>query len=260
MTTHTIYETKDYDKFSDLFINRVVRPTQVEKKVNLILKNDMTSLMPIIVTPDLKIIDGQHRFRALKQLNKPIFYVIKNDYQINDVMDINASSTDLWKGQDFLEYYIKQGKVNYIIFSQIMKKFEFNLTELLHLIGAGDKLRNPHQDFKDGTLVLRNEKDITILTSYLHQMKPFYRTTPTPLVKAIVFLYDWKPEVKFKKLFEQLQVEKRRLRGDKLEASTKTEFVLLQLETIYNHKARKVLRFADRTLLNSVSKGRVNKK
>lgn len=242
--------SKDYNKFKFVDVNRAVNRLEVEKKKNLLVKNDKSSVLPILVTKNLEIIDGQHRFVALKELNKPIYYIIDENYCMSDVVDINSTSLR-WSSADFLTYYIKQDKQNYIKFNDLLKKYSFNITELVHLVGNGESKRNPFEDFKTGNLKLKSDKDVEILCQILFNLKPFYRSTPTPMINSINFIYNNFKNVKFEKLYEKLLVEKSKKNNDeKLEAKSSIYDQILSWETIYNYKVQNQVRFADKNLLN----------
>ena len=110
-----IHETKNYSKFSLITYNRNINENHVEK-----IKNSMKThgnQMPIFVDPNFLIMDGQHRFTALKRLGWPIKYIII-DIQGADIcdflIDVNTIS-EKWKPLDYLNMYCQLGNQNYII-------------------------------------------------------------------------------------------------------------------------------------------------
>ena len=73
----TIYATKDYENFKINDINRTVSQPRVERMVKTL--NNEKFVPPIEVKKDRDgkyiIVDGQHRFSALRQLGRSIpFY------------------------------------------------------------------------------------------------------------------------------------------------------------------------------------------
>ena len=101
------YQTTDYGKFKFLDFNRTMGSNKMlSKSIELV---DMTAYVPIVVTPDFYIIDGQNRFSACKEKGLPITYVI---YDGNPEIAMIALNTALkpWKQQDWLAYHV--GKKN----------------------------------------------------------------------------------------------------------------------------------------------------
>ena len=79
----TIYATKDYENFKINDINRTVSQPRVERMVKTL--NNEKFVPPIEVKKDRDgkyiIVDGQHRFSALRQLGRSIpFYETYSDY------------------------------------------------------------------------------------------------------------------------------------------------------------------------------------
>ena len=67
------YQTNNYSKFSTLeSSNRDANPQHVEKLKKSI--QEIGLITPIQVDKDFVIVDGQHRFHALKSLGYPITY------------------------------------------------------------------------------------------------------------------------------------------------------------------------------------------
>ena len=69
--------TTNYDLFSFMPGNRdIAKKNMLVKSIE---KIDLTEYKPIIVNENYVIIDGQHRFMACKELEKPIYYIILHD-------------------------------------------------------------------------------------------------------------------------------------------------------------------------------------
>ena len=59
---------------------------------------------PIMVDADMRIIDGQHRFYACKELGLPIYYVVKNDVDPEQAMITLNQTSKKWEMMDWLRY------------------------------------------------------------------------------------------------------------------------------------------------------------
>ena len=97
-------KTKDYSLFSFLDNNRSVKRSHVENLKKKIKETDMTMCYPIMVDADMRIIDGQHRFYACKELGLPIYYVVDDDDDAEQAM-INCNKINKkWEMMDWLRY------------------------------------------------------------------------------------------------------------------------------------------------------------
>lgn len=97
-------KTKDYSLFSFLDNNRSVKRSHVEGLKKKIKEIDMTMCNPITVDADMRIIDGQHRFYACKELGLPIYYVVKNDVDPEQAMIMLNQTSKKWEMMDWLRY------------------------------------------------------------------------------------------------------------------------------------------------------------
>jgi hypothetical protein len=144
-----IYSTRDYDQFKIHECNRNIIPNEILKK-SMEYRNDLR-FHPIDVTPDMYVIDGQHRLKYAKELNLEVFYRIRKNYNDEDMIRFNASQKN-WKLCDYLNFYKNKKYKSYQMLSDLLEKFNFSLTTLLVLFGRGISL---NKVFKDGGLKLR---------------------------------------------------------------------------------------------------------
>lgn len=87
--TNEIQRTNNYYMFKRLEGNRFVDP----KKVNKLKKSiDEVGYIsnPIIVNEKMEVIDGQHRLEALKELGKPVEYIVQKNLDIKEVLFMNS--------------------------------------------------------------------------------------------------------------------------------------------------------------------------
>lgn len=83
-----IKRTKFYDMFKFKKENREVNYNKVLSLKSKLLE-DGRQIMPIICNSNMEIIDGQHRFEALKELNWEISYYIDDAITSKDLISIN---------------------------------------------------------------------------------------------------------------------------------------------------------------------------
>jgi hypothetical protein len=100
-----IFQSKDYREFTFFEGNRVVDP----KRVKILMESIQTHglLNPIVVTQNKEIIDGQHRFESLRNLEMPVAYHIHHvdrDKLLDLVRNINSVSKN-WSNHDIAIAY-----------------------------------------------------------------------------------------------------------------------------------------------------------
>lgn len=96
-----IYVSHSYEMFKIHPANRDVDSTNIATIEDGMKKKFLLSSFPIVVNKDFEIMDGQTRFYAAKNLNKPIFYIVDPDIEIGDVAQLNF--TRRWKKTDVIK-------------------------------------------------------------------------------------------------------------------------------------------------------------
>ncbi len=87
-TAGRIYETLDFSKFVIRQDNRLVDDRHVDKLVKDIQERGLSN--PIVVTQQMEITDGQHRYTACKKLGVPVKYIFSNRKSTADLKKDNA--------------------------------------------------------------------------------------------------------------------------------------------------------------------------
>lgn len=155
-----ILNTKDYERFVTVMGNRTIVPNKVQRLVNDVENGlNLFKYCPIIVSVDgdkFKIIDGQHRFTASKELKLPIHYVVADDIRLRDIARMNTN-TDKWTSKDFLNCYIELGNKHYLELQHFMKKYSVTnyntavgLLMFFSVTGGGADRKNRLDYFRDG--------------------------------------------------------------------------------------------------------------
>ena len=109
-----LHETKDYSEFSYYKFNRNINKSQVNKLMKSIQHETDQLISPIVCNPEGRIIDGQHRLEALKNLKLPVHYVVRRlDGNITKYL-INANNvSDKWKSISFAKCFAEIGNQTY---------------------------------------------------------------------------------------------------------------------------------------------------
>jgi hypothetical protein len=156
-----IYETKNYEKFSFMKGNRLIRTnTKLEASIK---KNGI--ITPIIVNEHFEILGGQHRFNIAKKYNLPISYQIIPLTDINDVIQINSTSKQ-WTLHDYIHKYALENNKEYIRLSHLLSEYN-NIISVSTIAAAAQgflKLKGISSDnLKKGVFAFYNYKKFCIL-------------------------------------------------------------------------------------------------
>ena len=108
-TNFFLGETKEYNKFNFREANRDLNTPNVNKIVKSI--EEIGLQCPIIVNEEYEIIDGQHRFVALRQLGRVVPYVISKRWQGDDTI-AQLQESRKWTALDFAESLAKRGDIS----------------------------------------------------------------------------------------------------------------------------------------------------
>jgi hypothetical protein len=115
--------TRNYDLFKFLKGNRPVDEKHVRKLVQSMQQEYLQR--PIDVNENYEIIDGQHRFTAIKELNLPLFYVVRKGWTMKQVQVAN-SNTKAWSVLDVIESQSRLGNIEYQVIKMFSKKHQIN--------------------------------------------------------------------------------------------------------------------------------------
>ena len=121
--------TKDYDRFKLLNLNRSLDRNHINKIKDSIVKNGYLMSNPIIVNKDMEILDGQHRFVALKDMGLDVPYeVIDNGY--DTIIDLNTTAKS-WTVEDYVNYYCqKDQNPNFLRLARLCAELKTSATNI----------------------------------------------------------------------------------------------------------------------------------
>jgi len=147
----TYYQTTDYDKFRFLETNRTVGSSKnLKKSIETI---DLTPYVPILVTPDFYIIDGQNRFEICRLKRMPIYYIICDKDEEVAMIALNTASKP-WRNEEWVQYYAKKGYIQYIKLLQMMGDLKLNISNAILLFSQG---ATNSEMLKKGKLIDKSE-------------------------------------------------------------------------------------------------------
>ncbi len=147
-----IKRTKNYEIFKFKKENREINYNKVLSLKSKLLENGR-QIIPIICNRQMEIIDGQHRFEALKELNWEILYYVDDAVTTTDLISINNTQKN-WGLLDYIHFYASSGNETYIKLEKVCKKYsEFPLKAILIAISEKYikeyKVKSGEIDFTD---------------------------------------------------------------------------------------------------------------
>lgn len=117
--------TNDYSIFKPAK-NRNVDARKVAKKKESIAQINLQQ--PIIVNRRMQIVDGQHRFQALKELGMPINYIVSYNWRTDEDTATMNNTQDSWNTINWAEFRISQGNQRVREAMELARNYEM-LTE-----------------------------------------------------------------------------------------------------------------------------------
>lgn len=170
-----VQSTRDYGIFKKSLKNRTVYKDRRAYKglLQAVRKRNLLDMHPIIVSADLKVLDGQHRLEVAKELKVPIYYLIANNMTEGDISSINCIRAK-WTLIDYLESYIGGGNVEYGRLKLLCEKYDFPITTALQVCSGKQKdgLKGESLAFKEGDFVYPVGKQLETLNKCLERYKP----------------------------------------------------------------------------------------
>jgi len=140
-----VLKTNDLFMFKTIQGNRPPNPQHIKRLANSmstygVLQN------PIIVNENYEIIDGQHRLMAAKKAEKPIYYIVVEGYNLDQVHALNLNQKN-WTQKDFMLGYAEMGYESYIKLKEFTEKNkDYNLSDCIALCS---NLRSHGSSFTD---------------------------------------------------------------------------------------------------------------
>ena len=180
----TYHQTDDYSRFKYYEFNRTI--TDGKTLTTSIEAVDLTEFVPIIVSPDFRIIDGQNRFEVCKKLGLPITYVVYGGDPEFAMINLN-SVVRQWRLEDWLKYYCGKGIPVYIKFRDYMEKYRQYGSNLSNSIAVFSQNSSDTKSFKQGKLIDKSEYFDTVF-NYIKQLSLSQNIrTHKPFVVALMY-------------------------------------------------------------------------
>jgi hypothetical protein len=147
----SIQKTTDYSQFKSFASNRDVSP---QKLIDSIKIHNMLESHPILVTKNKVIIDGQHRLAAAIALKLPIYYVVDETLQEDDIPLCQTQRP--WNLDHYLHFYCEKYP-DYKFVKDCMKEFDLKHHFLVEV--ALDNNKSAFSIFRKGDFRIKKDKE-----------------------------------------------------------------------------------------------------
>lgn len=227
--SNQVQTTTDYSRFKAIEGNRTLNALHKNRLKKSMEENYLFTV--IIVNEKYEIIDGQHRFNCIKELDLPLHYIVCEGYGINEVHILNENSKT-WNMDDYLAGYCSLGYDDYQIYKDFKEKYRFNHNVCMALLS---KVHNKKyfKPFARGEFVVDNYKKAVENAEKIMKISPFYSGfNRREFVCTMISL------LKNKKFDFDHFLQKVKLQPTALTDCTTQESYKLLIEDIYNYKSR----------------------
>jgi hypothetical protein len=224
----TIKMSNDYSSFVRIKGNRNLNKAHI-RRFKEALSEDATSIKynPILVNEKNEVIDGQHRFEALKALSLPVYYIQVDELELKNAQVLNKLSKP-WNPMDYARSYAELGNKNYITYIEFKEKYRFNHDILMKYLSLDNPITGDM--FRSGKLMIKDRNKSSDLCDKLLDISEFYRRFDTRAF-ALAFKNMWSnPRYSHDRL-----VYKLRNRPNAIQDRGIPEEYMRDLEKIYNH-------------------------
>ena len=161
---------------------------------------------PILVNEFMQIIDGQGRFTALKELNRPIQYMIYKGGTVEDCRVMNNAMTN-WNSGDYIASYAVGGNESYVWLEKALNDCKMPLETILTAVGKGGDISADKktrmvskvnmgnttftaEDYCTATEVCRKIRDLWSSLARTDKMTPRFRSAASSVIRTPGYDHD----------------------------------------------------------------------
>ena len=236
----TIKVTKNYEQFSLVKGNRNIDPLHLSRLIKAMDENYVPN--PIIVNTNYEIMDGQHRFEACKRLVLPVYFIVSDSWELQDIRNMN-SLVKKWAMSDYVQSYKALEKTiagPYTTLEWYTKAYGMPYECSLQLLNGKTAVigKEITDKFKKGEFIVNDLNYAKTFGNFLMRIKPYFsHYNKRSFVNALMHLIA---DHRFnKKVFlERLDKHSMKMR----KCSNIKDYVDV-LEYVYNCGSREKIRF-----------------
>lgn len=184
-----VLKTRNYSIFKFMDDNRTINVANLTRIMESMSKEQL--IIPIIVNEDYEIIDGQHRFKACEKLDLPVYFIMVEGYDSNQMILANAGGGRKWFAKDYLEHYCVKGNNDYLKIQEIISEYNINVYDFLKILSfvRGQKNTLVKKEFIDGVISLDGADLVVSFLLGLQDFKQYSFYNNGHFVSAFMKLY-----------------------------------------------------------------------
>lgn len=224
-----VYMSRDYQQFKFITGNRMLDELKIKRLIaDIKAGNNLLPVCPIIVDPQMQIIDGQHRYYAAQKTNKFIYYIIHERTSVQKIASMNSRQKG-WKPLDYLDCYVHTGNEHYILLKQFIEEHKLSITVAMLLLAG----RKSSEDYKQGEFEVKDADYAKKIANKLKIFASSENSKQTNFARAIIKIYD------AGKIDWELMEDQWHASGANLKECNSDKAYITELETIYNYRKQK---------------------
>lgn len=236
---NVILSTTNYAMFRFDQRNRPIDQKHVEELYDAVSANNLLHLFPIIVTPEMVVVDGQHRLKVAEALETPIFYIVSRRMRIEDAPSV-TSNTRNWQAEDYLHHWCVIGLPEYLKMRQLLDDYPWlRISTAYQLAFVGDMSAKAgggtiYRRFVGGKYIANNIDHARQVAAWLTELKeivPFYHESVFVQAFSVMASHKTYNHDRFARKLEFL--------GSKLRKCVSVEDYLALFNYVYNYQQRR---------------------
>ena len=227
-----VHTTKDYLLFNSIEGNRNKNLMHINRLRESMAENYLFTV--IIVNEKYEIIDGQHRFEVIKELNLPMRYIICEGYGLNEVHVLNQNSKT-WTSDDYLEAYCNLNYPHYLNYAVFKSRYKLGHNLCMAMLSETTSNAGTSQikEFYKGNFVIKNFKKACSLAEKVEIIGQYYEGNKRrSFVLAMLQLFK-NDNFEFTELLQKLKTQPTAL----VDCNDTQQYISL-IEEIYNYRRK----------------------
>lgn len=162
--------TLDYNRFRFFNTNRSIVESHVRKLMASI--SEIGLLEEITINEDYYIIDGQHRFEALKRMGEHIVAKIKIGASSDSIIPVNIIRKG-WSIMDYINHYAERGNNHYKLIREVIENNDTKLsTGTLLDLYSDSTSQSSAKGIREGIFKINMDKGV-MLTDMIVGLEPY---------------------------------------------------------------------------------------
>lgn len=172
--------TTDYSIFGEIPSNREIDQRHVNKLKKAIAEKNLLHLNPIIVDEDNRVIEGQHRLEAAKQLNLPVYFITDGNVNKSDIAALNTNKKN-WAIQDYINFHCVEKRTGFNTLAKFIASHpNIPISSVVQLLSPSS--RRNMDEIKSGYVDVSNIEMAEEIASFLKWLRNHFEYAYSGLV------------------------------------------------------------------------------